>query len=358
MVRRISVLITGIGGGGFGGQVLKALLMAKTPYHIVGADMSPTAQGLYEVDKSYLVPPANSPKYLDVLSKICLIEKVVVLIPGSEAELLEVSRNSEKFSEIGATPIVNPPEIIETCMDKWKTFNFLKSNNLNCPRSVLIENEGDLSKVNFYPAIIKPARSSSGSQDVFLAQTEEEANFFSRYLQGQGQAPLVQEYIGSYDDEYTVGVLTLDEGEVVGSIALRRIITSGLSRKLKVKSYKGSETYIVSSGISQGEVRDFSEIREYSELIAKKLGVRGPVNIQGRETKNGFCPFEINPRFSGTTSVRALLGYNEPDILVRYHVLGEKPSKIHFKKGFVARGLSERYISFASMKRALEKAHE
>ena len=33
--------------------------------------------------------------------------------------------------------------------------------------------------------------------------------------------------------------------------------------------------------------------------------------------------FEINPRFSGTTSLRAMVGYNEPDVLIRHHVLGE-----------------------------------
>lgn len=318
--------------------------MAKTPYHIVGVDMSPTSYGLSEVDASYLVPPAYSSNYLNVLRKICLKEKVVVLVPGSVPELLKISRNREKFYKIGVIPLVNPPKVIETCMDKWKIFNFLKSNNFSCPKTVLIENESDLLKVDFYPVVIKPARGSSGSQNVFLAQNEEEVSFFACYLRRQGYTPLVQEYTGSSDDEYTVGVLTLENGQVVGSIALRRIMTSALSRRFRVKSYKKSETYVVSSGISQGEVKDFLEIRKLSESIAQKMGVRGPVNIQGRKTKNGFCPFEINPRFSGTTSVRALLGYNEPDILIRYYVLGEKPSKIDFKKGFVTRGLSERYI--------------
>jgi carbamoyl-phosphate synthase large subunit len=331
--------------------------MAETPYHIVGVDMSPTSEGLFSSDSSYLVPPASSPYYVGVLKKICLKEKVAILIPGSDPELLEVSRKKDQFSSIGVKSIVNPPEVIEICADKWKTAEFLKSNHFNCPQTVLIENDRDLSKIDFYPVIIKPARSSSGSQNVFLAQTQEEASFFSHYLVRQGHTPLVQEHIGSYDAEYTVGVLTLDDGQLVGSIALRRIITSGLSKKIQVKSYKGSGNYIVSSGISQGEVRDFSDVRKYSESIAKKLGVHGPVNIQGRKTEKGFYPFEINARFSGTTSVRVLLGYNEPDILVRYYVLGEKPKKIHFKKGFVARGLSEHYVPFERMKR-LKKAYK
>lgn len=33
--------------------------------------------------------------------------------------------------------------------------------------------------------------------------------------------------------------------------------------------------------------------------------------------------FEINPRFSGTIFIRALAGYDEPDVLIRHEVLGE-----------------------------------
>jgi carbamoyl-phosphate synthase large subunit len=52
--------------------------------------------------------------------------------------------------------------------------------------------------------------------------------------------------------------------------------------------------------------------------------------------------FEINPRFSGTTLLRALAGFNEPDLLIRKHLLGE-PVRARFDHAFgtVVRGLSE-----------------
>jgi carbamoyl-phosphate synthase large subunit len=352
--RKISVLITGIGGAAVGGQVLKALTMTENPYHIVGVNMSPYSYDLFEVDASYLVPSASSSSYIPMLKKICLKEKVEVLIPGSEQELLEISRNRQGFLEIGVFPIASPQKVIEICMDKWKTFHFLKSNGFNHPKTVLIEKESDISEVDFYPAVIKPARSSSGSRNVFLAQNDEEAGFFARFLRKQGSPPLVQEYVGSCDEEYSVSVLTLPSGEIVGSIALRRFLI-GMSRRDSVMSYKGLEDLAISTSFSQGEIKDFREIREYSEAIATKLGVHGPVNIQGRNTKNGFFPFEINPRFSGGTSIRALVGFNEPDFLIRYFILGEKPSKINFKKGFVMRGLAENYISFGEIRKLKKK---
>ncbi len=34
--------------------------------------------------------------------------------------------------------------------------------------------------------------------------------------------------------------------------------------------------------------------------------------------------FEVHPRFSGTTSLRADVGFNEPDMLIRTMVRGER----------------------------------
>jgi carbamoyl-phosphate synthase large subunit len=52
--------------------------------------------------------------------------------------------------------------------------------------------------------------------------------------------------------------------------------------------------------------------------------------------------FEINPRFSGTTSLRAMVGFNEPDLLIRKHILNEpiKPN-FSFQYAKVVRGLDE-----------------
>jgi carbamoyl-phosphate synthase large subunit len=91
-----------------------------------------------------------------------------------------------------------------------------------------------------------------------------------------------------------------------------------------------------------GEVCSPSEILDVCTKIAKNLDVRGAVNIQGRMTSDGFKVFEINPRFSGTTSIRAIMGYNEPDILLRRHLLGEKiEPNFKYSHGLVLRNLVE-----------------
>jgi carbamoyl-phosphate synthase large subunit len=57
-------------------------------------------------------------------------------------------------------------------------------------------------------------------------------------------------------------------------------------------------------------------------------------------------PFEINPRFSGTTSLRALAGYNEPDVLVRRDVLGMRIEPyFRYRDVLILRGLKENVIT-------------
>ena len=53
------------------------------------------------------------------------------------------------------------------------------------------------------------------------------------------------------------------------------------------------------------------------EALARKLGSRGPLNVQGRLRDGVFLPFEVNPRFSASTYLRALAGVNELAIYLR-----------------------------------------
>lgn len=50
----------------------------------------------------------------------------------------------------------------------------------------------------------------------------------------------------------------------------------------------------------------------------------GPANFQIRVGSDGPAIFEINARFSGTTVMRALAGFNEVKPAVRWAVFGER----------------------------------
>ena len=357
---KVKVMVTGVGGGGHGEQILKALRLASTEYEIVGSDMSPLSKGLQDIDYPYILPPASDRRYIDSLLAVCRRHGVQALFHGSEPELKAMSANRLRIEAEGIFLPINPHHVINTCMDKFKTYNFLKEHNLNPPRTERINSKADILKVDYLPVVIKPSIGGGGSANIFLAQNQKELKTFGEHLLDIYPEFIVQQYVGTPDSEYTVGVLISMDGELINSIAVKRTILSSLSNRIKVKNRTGNPDFgdflAVSSGISQGQIDRFPKVTEPCEAIALKMGCRGSVNIQCRFVDNKVYIFEINPRFSGTTSLRAMVGYNEPDVLIRKHLLHEniKP-RFSYQSGYILRGLEERYIAHCNFPSALEQ---
>lgn len=343
-MNKIRIIVTGAGGGGVGRQVIKALRLAGDRYHIIATDMTKYSMGLYDADSWHLVPSARSDNYIKELVGICKKEGAAVLIPGSEPELRVIADAVNEFTGIGILPLINGSEIIKRCLNKWVTYKLLLNNGIDAPPSCLPHDIGY--DENILPAIVKPTLGGGGSFNCYIAQDMTELDFFVDYISKQGLKPMVQKYVGSYEEEYTVGVLTdMFDGGLLGSIAVRRQILSGLSNRMRIVHRGSGGLLVVSSGISQGEVGDFPEVRDCCEQAALKLGSRGPMNFQCRRDGDKVYIFEINPRFSGTTYIRAMMGFNGPDVLIRRNLLGENIKPTEYKKGMVLRGLEELYVA-------------
>ncbi len=346
MKTKIKVLIAGAGGGGVGVEVMKALRLLGPKYVLYAADMSPLSFGLHLADKGFLVPPATSRTYVSSLLSVCRKEKIRVLIPGSDPDLKAISLHQARFEAEHILAAVNSPQVIRIGLDKIKTMQTLKDHDFRVPQTVLVQTQKDISKVHFFPCVIKPRAGSGGSKFTFVAQDRKELEFFCAYSLKYGQKPLVQSYIGSADAEYTIGVLSDRSAKILSTVGIRRFIKSGLSNRFSIaaRSKKGG-SLCVSSGLTQGEIIFNQAILKEAGRIAAALGSRGPLNIQGRWAGGRLYTFEINPRFSGTTYMRALAGVNEPDLWIDHHVLGRPlPHAITLKPGTILRGLYEKFI--------------
>ena len=346
MVETIRVLIAGVGGGSFGLEILKALRLSELPYEIIGCDMTKQNLGFVKADKHYVLPPANNYRYLSALKHIFLQEKIDVLFPGSEPDLNTISRNREAFEDLGILVPINKKDTIDLCLNKKDTFNILDQSGITIPKTIAVDSIEAVNDIDFFPVVIKPYLNSGGSKNTFVAQDHEELSFFCHYILKYGGNPLVQEYVGSYENEYTVGVLSGRDQMPISVVGIKRDIMSSLSNKIKVRSLKKEgEVLVISSGISQGRVVIDEELNRQALSIAKALGSEGPINIQCRFVDGTVYPFEINPRFSGTTYIRALAGVNEPDIYIRKYLLNEKDLPVpRPKEGLVFRGLEECFV--------------
>ena len=328
------VLVTAVGGI-VGEGIIKSLKFANisdhTPvkYEIFGVDISAQAAGLYRCDHGILIPPASSPNYIDFIIKIIKENQIDALYVGSDVELVNIVKAKKRIeTETDAVVITNPIEVIDTARDKWKTFEFLKSSHLPLAMSSLPQDKEKLIQKYNFPLVVKP-REGYGSLHFYVVNNMEETEQAINMIQKSGWRAMVQEYLNANYEEFTSGITIDRTGRyVMSSITIRKTPKSGQTYKAVIDS--------------------FDEIRKSAEEVAKKLGARSAVNIQAKFNGNEAKVFEINPRFSATTPMRAIAGINEPDIIFRNTILGEDIRITEYEKMLCLRYWNEIYVRYSA----------
>jgi carbamoyl-phosphate synthase large subunit len=328
------VVIAGAGGASLGTETLKALTLSGR-YSPVVADVSPLAYGLYQPEAQAAMLLRREHYMADLIS-YCHAEGAALLIPGAEATLKLIDASRDQLQAAGIQPLLNRPEVIAACSDKGQTFGVLSKLGLPVPQTRVLTCEEDVEDFPM-PCIIKPATDTGGSAMVSAAASCDEAIMYARWIWSAGLRALAQEYLPHEGGEFTVGVLRL--GGWTASIAMRREFPCKLSYLVK------NERFLISSGYSQGLIDTFPEVCRQAERIAVALDSQGPLNIQGRWCDGVFHPFEINPRFSATTYLRAMAGFHEIELFLD-HLAGlpvpETPPGI--KPGYYLRSLTEIHV--------------
>ncbi len=346
-MRSVRVLVTGVSDHSVGGQICKALSLANNSYTVIAANMEDSDLIGLPFDEKVILPRCGAEGYFSALLDFIHTKEIDFIAPGSEPELRLLSTKREDLKMLGTVLLANTAFVIETCQDKGKTFEVLHEKGIRIP--VTFRNPEDKLRSDFergFPWIIKPIR-GSGTAGVAIAQDYEEVIFYSRYIRMTGEEPIAQEYFGTPEQEYTVGVLHDKDGIHIGTFAIQRQILTGLSARLKVLNRTTRKDLGVwlalSSGITQGRTTDFKPVLNACAKIAESIGSRGPLNIQGRWDGHDFIPFEINPRFSGTTSMRAMAGFNEPELLIERYRGNFLHPPTQLKRGVFTRRLVENF---------------
>jgi carbamoyl-phosphate synthase large subunit len=337
------ILIAAIAGASLGTEIAKCLRHSGG-YQIIGCDISPFAYGHYDpnFDRTFLV---DRGRYIDDLVALCHRERIDCIIPGGDEPAVLISREEARFVQAAVHICHNNAALVGRLSHKGKCFEILSATDVATPVTKTISSSADLHRVPL-PCIVKPATGSGGSSFVFFARTHAEAELYCAYLRNNNRIPVAQEYIPHAGGEFTVGVISRPDGSCAGAIALKRSFNSKLSVAMQ------GEDFVISSGYSQGQIEEFPEICAVASQIARRLGSTGPLNIQGRISADGkFVPFEINARFSASTFLRTLAGFNEVDFFTRL-LLGQPPrSELSVKPGWYLRTLSEVAILPKELKR-------
>ena len=294
------VVVTGAGAL-LGQGIIRAIRRAKPGWRIAGVDPERLSAGLYWCDSAYEGRLAADPGFVPTLRKIILAERAEVVIPGTDAELSVLAGHRASLeAETGCVVLVSSPEVVRIADDKLATAQFFRDNGLPFPLSAAGEDAEAVAAVVAvcgYPVIVKP-RTGARSAGVRLVEGPDE---LATALRQPGL--VVQERLGSDRDEFTSGSLYAD-GACQAVITMRRDLRDG-------NTYRA---FVVIDPDLDGWVRRWTEA----------LRPFGPANFQFRLRADGMpVVFEINARYSGTTPLRALAGFNEVAMMLDWIGLGQ-----------------------------------
>lgn len=274
----------------------KARKKLKIDSKIVAVDISDTASAIYFADCFYIIPRILEEGYIDALIEICNKEKISLIIPTIDTELLKLSKNREKIEkETGAKVLLSDDDVIKICRNKHLSQKFFEENGFRVPRQIT---EDDLKKKNYkFPLFIKPFDGSS-SYNAYKVNNEEELKFFRNYVEN----PIIQEFMSGV--EYSVDVFADFDSNPITIVPRERIQTR-------------------SGEVSKGRiVKD----REIIEDVKKLIGVLKPIGhitVQCMRTDDGIKYIEINPRFGGGVPMSIEAGADSAENLYRL-LAGEK----------------------------------
>jgi len=293
----ITVLVTG-GGGQVAQSVIKCLRLAKG-YRIVVTDVDPLLAGVYRGDVGYLISKGWN-TYSKEINDVYKKESVDIIIPCSDVELDYIAG---RLSEFNVPILMAHPETVRLCRDKWLTAKTLREKGFNTPITYSFDEYEGLEKLEG-DYILKP-RFGFGTRHFYHPHDSEELCALAAYMEREGYEPIVQQYLEG--PEYSGMVFVATDGEILA-------VTSATSEKHFGMSYK----------TIHASEEEHTAIKDIMWNVATKLGCIGPLSIQSRVHNGALCIHELNARFTGAQIIRAVLGINGPDILVKNWLTGEK----------------------------------
>lgn len=334
-MKDITVLITAAGSPSMPGIASCLKENGERNIYLIGTDMKvdPTIEQF--VDECVLVPAVSDETYVDCLLKICTEKQVDILIPGISDELILLCERQEEFANIGTRISVSNRESIETCVNKFRFYEFVTKNGIGMPKYCAIRSLEDFDKACAYfdypnRGFVVKTTESSGSRGVrILDPTKSRADILFRekpnslytsledlrsILAEAGVFPemMAMEYLPGR--EYSVDVLA-EDGEILYIC--------------------GRESIIVNASIPmEAELAKNEEAYEICKKVVKLLGISGNADFDFKFDAQGHpVLMEVNPRMAATMAIFRAGGLNLLYLRVK-QLLGEKlPEQIEVKYG-------------------------
>ena len=254
---------------------------------IYGEDIDGAAPALAFCDKRIKLCGIKDKGYLEELLKKGAEEKIDLIIPTVDTNLLMLAENKGRFEARGIRVLVSSPEMVRICRDKKKAYYFFKSCSLETPKP--IDKLEDFNGA--YPCFIKP-KDGSSSINAYQAKNREELETYAGKIGGY----IIQPFIDGV--EYTVDIFCDFSGNPI-------YITP--RKRLAVRAGEVLKAMIC---------MDNRIVRECGRIV-EQFCPCGPITVQLIRDGGGKDHYiEINPRFGGGSPLSMKAGANSAEALL------------------------------------------
>jgi carbamoyl-phosphate synthase large subunit len=316
-----TILVSGASGiVGYG--ILKSMRMHGQASTLIGTSIYADSVAQKFCDIFELAPPTGDPGYMAWLQKTIRAHRVDLVVPGIEIDVYKWIEHIQEIEESGAKILLNTPELIHSCKDKWTFYNRLRDANLFCAIESSLDDDFEAIAARFgLPFLLKPRRGFGSKGIVRIANAES----FAAHKSSVGTVLMAQPIVGTDDEEFTTSAFCDGGGGICASMTLkRRLSKDGFTEKAEVVSTD-----------------------EFNATIAELCSIfrpLGPTNFQFRRCAGGPKLLEINPRISSSTSIRAAFGYNESAMSVDFFLSHVKPTQPTIRPGRAVRYTEDHII--------------
>lgn len=289
-MKELRILFTGVGRRVELVQTFKraALNLGKN-VKIYGADITGTAPGLTYCDFTRKVVRIKEGGYIANLLEICEKDKINLVIPTIDTDLLILAENKAEFEKIGTRVLVSSPDMIGICRDKNLTSQFFVDCGLHAPLPV---NDWKEYKDRF-PAFIKP-KDGSSSINAYKVENEKQLEVYA----GQIEDYIVQPFVDGR--EFTIDAFCDFDGNPISIVPRERV---------QVRAGEVLKTQITLDPVMVEECKQ----------LCSKFKPCGPITIQlirDHVTGDNYY-IEINPRFGGGAPLSMKAGGRSAEYLIR-----------------------------------------
>lgn len=295
-----NVLLTSAGSL-LGRGILSTLTGRRHNLHLVGGDLNPHNPGTRSCDVAVSLPPTTSPAFTDAVARIVAEHRIDLVLPGRDPDALLLAHTDLPLAG-------SSPALVATSRDKWVTYQWCQGVGIPFVATVCTDHADCQQALAWpLPLIAKP-RAGSGSIGVRVLLTREQ-------LQGTLAQPgmVIQPFLdppAQLSPDLTLGTPLFWEVECNAEYGVQALIGP--------EGDIGPWFCFVASHKSGRNDRlracHDPSLNAFASDVVPKLaahGWRGPINLQARRSAQGWQLIEINPRFSGGTSGRYLLGFDE-----------------------------------------------